>query len=196
MLQQSTHATSFAHHLLTWVHGLPKSRVSACLAVLGSMYMYMFEVTPAIAAVEPVITVVTTDYQVNPPTITINGRYFGSVTPSVTLDGATVVVVTYTQAQVTALLPANLSPGSYQLVLTNRVTDLQADVYKRQRHRTAPDGLLVEKRWRARRGVDRQLNGPRLQQVHRVGAAFIHLEHDLARQSGRAQHRSCLLYTS
>ena len=34
------------------------------------------------------------------------------------------------------------------------------------------------------------MNGPRLQQVHGIRAAFIHLEHDLARQSGRAQHRS------
>jgi hypothetical protein len=44
MLEQSTHATPFAHHLRTWVHGLGNSRVSACLAVLGSMYMYMFGV--------------------------------------------------------------------------------------------------------------------------------------------------------
>src|ERR1035438_6567772 len=58
------------------------------------------------------------------------------------------------------------------------------------RHRAAPDGLLVEECRRASGGVDRQLNGPCLQQVHRVGAAFIHLEHDLARQPRRAQHRS------
>ncbi len=101
-------------------------RAWACLAVLGSMYVNPFGGTPANAAVQPVITAVTTDYQVDPPTITIAGKYLGSVTPTVTLDGMPLVVVTYTSTQVTALLPANLAPGSYQLVLTNHTLQLQA----------------------------------------------------------------------
>src|ERR1017187_3856280 len=127
MLEQSTHATPFAHHLRTWVHGLGNSRVSACLAVLGSMYMYLFGVTPARAAVHlPVITAVTANYSTNEPTITIAGRYFGSITPTVTLDGVPLVITTYTQTSVTALLPANFSPGTYVLLLTNNVLQLAA----------------------------------------------------------------------
>ena len=126
MFDPTAHLTSFAHHLLTWAAWLRNSRVSACLAVLGGMYVYMCGGPPAQAAVEPVITAVTTDYQVNPPTLTIVGKYLGSVTPTVTLDGATLVVVTYTSTQVTALLPGNLTPGSYQLTLTNHTLQLQA----------------------------------------------------------------------
>src|ERR1019366_825476 len=126
MLEQSTHATPFAHHLRTWVHGLGNSRVSACLAVLGSMYMYMFGATPARAAVHlPVITAVTANYSINQPTITIAGGYFGTSAPGVTLNAAPLVVATYTSTSVTALLPANLSPGSYRVALTNSVTQLQ-----------------------------------------------------------------------
>jgi hypothetical protein len=125
MSDHTTHVTSIAYHLLQWVGWLRNSKVSACLAVLGSMYMYMFGAAPARAAVQPAITAVTTDYQVSPPTITITGRYFGTITPSVTLDGAPLVVVTYTQTQVTALLPASLNPGSYQVALTNNSLALQ-----------------------------------------------------------------------
>jgi hypothetical protein len=89
--------------------------------------MYTLGVTPAGAAVQPVITAVTTDYQVSPPTITISGKYFGGVTPTVTLDGTVLVVVTYTSSQVTALLPANLNPGSYQVSLTNHTLQLKTD---------------------------------------------------------------------
>ncbi|HXM42527.1 MAG TPA: hypothetical protein VN924_14835, partial [Bryobacteraceae bacterium] len=124
MLENSTYATSIAHHLLTWVHELRNSRISACMAVLGNMYM--FGVTPAVAAVHPFISSATTNLSIAEPTITITGGYFGSITPGVTLDGATLVVTTYTQTAVTALLPANIKPGSYQLVLTNFVLELQA----------------------------------------------------------------------
>src|ERR1700691_248197 len=124
MLENSTYATSIAHHLLTWVHELRNSRISACMAVLGNMYM--FGVTPAVAAVHPFISSATTNLSIAEPTITITVGYFGSITPGVTLDGATLVVTTYTQTAVTALLPANIKPGSYQLVLTNFVLELQA----------------------------------------------------------------------
>ena len=67
----------------------------------------------------PVISAVNTDYTVNPPTITIGGAYFGSITPTVSLDGDPLTIATYTATSVTALLPTNINPGSYQLVLTN-----------------------------------------------------------------------------
>ena len=94
------------------------------LTVLGGFCL--MGVLPVRAATHsPTITGVTTDFTVNPPTITINGAYFGSITPTVTLDGSPIVVATYTQSAVTALLPSNLAPGSYQLVLTNNVTALK-----------------------------------------------------------------------
>jgi len=100
-------------------------RSSAWLAVLGSLCMCIFAAAPAKAALPPVITGVTADYAISPATITITGRNFGSLTPTVTLDGATLVVSTYTSTSVTALLPANLAPGSYQLALTDNVTRFQ-----------------------------------------------------------------------
>ncbi|MGA2594228.1 MAG: carbohydrate-binding protein, partial [Bryobacteraceae bacterium] len=124
MSEQRTQATSFGHHLLTRVHGLRNSRVPVCLAVLAGMYT--FGVTTARAASLPVITSVTTDFAISQPTITIDGKYFGSITPGVNLDGVPLVVVTYTSTAVTALLPSNIGPGSYELVLTNRALDLQA----------------------------------------------------------------------
>jgi hypothetical protein len=127
MLEHSTHAASLAQGLFTLVRGLRHSRVSACLAVFGSMYTYLFGVAPATAAVHPVIASATTNFSITEPTITITGEYFGSITPGVTLDGASLVVTTYTQTAVTALLPANIKPGSYVLVLTNEVLDLQGD---------------------------------------------------------------------
>jgi hypothetical protein len=73
----------------------------------------------------PVISAVNTDYTVNPPTITIGGAYFGSITPTVSLDGDPLTIATYTATSVTALLPTNINPGSYQLVLTNNSTQAQ-----------------------------------------------------------------------
>ncbi len=99
------------------------NRIAACLAVLSGMYM--FGPAPVRAAVTPAITGVTTNFAVTPSTITIAGRYFGAVTPTVTLDGTVLVVATYTQTQVTALLPSNIDPGTYQLVLTNHSLDQQ-----------------------------------------------------------------------
>ena len=88
------------------------SRVSVCLAILGSPYMYGFGAAPARAATAaPVITSVTATLSINQPTITITGGNFGSVTPGVTLDGVPLVVEVYSATGVVAYLPANLSPG-------------------------------------------------------------------------------------
>ena len=105
---------------------LADSRVSVCLAILAGMYMYGFGTAPARAATAaPVITSVTANLSTNQPTITITGINFGSITPGVTLDGVPLVVEVYSATGVVAYLPANLNPGSYQLVLTDNATQLQ-----------------------------------------------------------------------
>ena len=100
------------------------SRVLNRLAVLGSMCICLLGVTPA-WAVEPVITSATADLAVNPPTITITGKYFGGIIPGVALDTVALVVVTHTTTSITALLPNNVSPGSYQLVVSNYTLNAQ-----------------------------------------------------------------------
>src|SRR5580698_608961 len=124
MLEQSTHATSIANHLLTWADWLRNNRVTGCLAILGSIYLCTFGAAPARAATKPVITSVTPELLTSPVSITITGKNFGNTMPAVTLDGATILVESYTSTVVTAELPANLNPGSYQLVLKDTVTDL------------------------------------------------------------------------
>ena len=79
------------------------SRALTGLAVLGGMYLCMLGVTPA-WAVEPVITSATADLAVNPPTITITGKYFGGILPGVALDTVALVVVSHTTTSITALL--------------------------------------------------------------------------------------------
>jgi hypothetical protein len=100
---------------------------SAGLALLGGICMYTFGAAPADAASEPVITAVTTDLLISPATITIAGSNLGSIAPSVTIDNVALVVTTHTATSVGALLPSNLSPGSYELVLivTNCYPQLQ-----------------------------------------------------------------------
>jgi hypothetical protein len=91
-----------------------KSKIAAYLSILGILGSL-----PVSAAKEPAITAVTTNYAVSPPTITITGISFGTIAPTVTIDNLPVTLVTYTQTAVTGLLPSNLAPGSYELVLTN-----------------------------------------------------------------------------
>jgi hypothetical protein len=91
-----------------------ESKIAAYLTILGILGSL-----PVNAAKEPAINAVTTDYAVSPPTITITGISFGTIAPTVTIDKLPVTLVTYTQTAVTGLLPSNLAPGSYELVLTN-----------------------------------------------------------------------------
>jgi len=101
-------------------------KVSACLTTLCAMHMYILGVTPASAATaSPAITSVTVSYSISPPTITITGKNFGTTTPGVTLDGIPLEIDLYTSTAVVAVLPSSLTPGSYQLVLTDSATALQ-----------------------------------------------------------------------
>src|SRR5580693_6422326 len=80
-------------------------------------------------------------------------------------------------------------PGSHRLGRRARAAH-RGDAGHPIRDCTTPDRLLIEECRRACRGVNRQLDGARLQQIDRVGAPFVHLEHHLASKPRRAQHRS------
>jgi len=96
------------------------SRAAAYLTILGVLGSW-----PAVAAIHtPVISEVTTNFSINQPTLTIDGNYFGTIAPHVTLSGLTLVVTTYATTAITALLPANIEAGSYMLVVTNNETTL------------------------------------------------------------------------
>lgn len=58
-----------------------------------------------------------------PNQIVIHGSGFGSIPPTVTLDGVTLGLVSYTDTVVVALLPddATAHPGTYRLSLTNNI---------------------------------------------------------------------------
>jgi len=108
-----------------WIHCLRDSKVVACLAILASLYI--LGGWPARAASHPpVIDSTTADYNTNPPSITIEGQGFGTITPGVTLNGITLTVTTYTPTAITAILPTNLGAGSYVLSVTNNSTALEA----------------------------------------------------------------------
>ncbi len=67
----------------------------------------------------PVITAVSESE--HPPQLTIMGSNFGTVQPSVTLNGLPVSVMSYTNTLVVVTLPASIesAPGTYLLSLTN-----------------------------------------------------------------------------
>ena len=58
-----------------------------------------------------------------PNQIVIRGSGFGSITPAVTLDGVPLVLISYTDTVVIALLPddAAAHPGTYRLAVTNNI---------------------------------------------------------------------------
>lgn len=56
-------------------------------------------------------------------------------------------------------------------------------------HRRPPDRPLVAEGMRPGRRVDHKMDRPRLQQVHRVGPAFVHFEHNPGGQPSRPQRR-------
>jgi collagen triple helix repeat protein/IPT/TIG domain-containing protein len=60
--------------------------------------------------------------------ITIGGSHFGSLKPSVTLDGLTLVVSSYSDTAVVAFLPNGVEPGTYRLALTNNSLQGNPDV--------------------------------------------------------------------
>jgi hypothetical protein len=84
--------------------------------------------TPAAA-----ISSTTTDLTATPQTITINGQNFGTAAPTVTLDGSTLSLASYTDTIIVAILPNHISPGSYALEVTtqakkNNVADFDATI--------------------------------------------------------------------
>lgn len=69
----------------------------------------------------PVIESTTADYSVLQNTITINGQYFGTGIPVVVINGISLQTISTTDTRVSAFLPLNLSPWSYELKLTNSI---------------------------------------------------------------------------
>lgn len=57
------------------------------------------------------------DFSVTPAQLAIMGLNLGTLKPLVTLDSIPLTVVAFTSTAVTALLPAGLPPGSYELTL-------------------------------------------------------------------------------
>lgn len=79
-------------------------------------------------AQNPIITSATTDSTTNPTQLTLNGRNFGLNQPAVRLQGTPLTLISYTDTQVVAQLPANLPPGSY-LVNLSRYQQLVAAAF-------------------------------------------------------------------
>src|SRR6266849_10288862 len=68
----------------------------------------------------PVITFTTTDFTTTPKQLAITGTNFGTLTtPIVTLNGFTLQVGTFTDTSIVAFLPANITPGTYLLQVSN-----------------------------------------------------------------------------
>jgi hypothetical protein len=80
--------------------------------------------TATAASTSPSILKVTTDSALT--TINITGSNFGFVTPTVTIGGKSVAVKGYSSNLVIGALPADLTAGSYSVVLTNNSTQTKA----------------------------------------------------------------------
>src|SRR5690349_10514236 len=68
-------------------------------------------------APELLTATVSTSTQVNH--ITINGTDFGTVPPTVTIDGIPLTLINNSDTSVMAFLPNGFAPGTYRLSLTN-----------------------------------------------------------------------------
>ncbi len=95
------------------------------MAVWALVVIVALPISPPVAAQAsstPLITSVTADYTVSPPTLTIKGAVLGSPgTTTVTLDQlGNLTLKSVTSTQVVASLPTNpaVAPGSYLLTLT------------------------------------------------------------------------------
>jgi hypothetical protein len=95
------------------------------MAVWALVVIVALPISPPVAAQAsstPLITSVTADYTVSPPTLTIKGALLGSPgTTTVTLDQlGNLTLRSVTSTQVVASLPTNpaVAPGSYLLTLT------------------------------------------------------------------------------
>ena len=71
------------------------------------------------AAPAPVITSAKVDYSTNRITIVGQGFSPSGATPAVTFNGVSIPVLTYSNLQVVAAVPAGLAPGAYRLSVTN-----------------------------------------------------------------------------
>ena len=76
-------------------------------------------VTAGTAFGQPVISSAAANFLVNPPVLTITGKNFGAVAPSVTLGGTPLTVQSFTPSMAVATLPTGTNSGSYQVVLVN-----------------------------------------------------------------------------
>src|SRR5262249_7738838 len=76
----------------------------------------------------PELSTATVITSTQPNQITIRGVNFGSVMPSITLDGLTLIVLTHTDTAVVAFLPTGFAPGTYRLSLTNNSLQGNPDV--------------------------------------------------------------------
>ncbi len=66
---------------------------------------------------KPIILAAIPDFSVTPAQLAIQGQNLGTAKPIVSLDAIPLSVVTFTSTAVTALLPAGLAEGTYQLTL-------------------------------------------------------------------------------
>jgi hypothetical protein len=96
------------------------------MAIWALVVIVALPISPPVAAQAsstPLITSVTADYTVSPPTLTIKGAVLGSPgTTTVTLDQlGNLTLKSVTSTQVVASLPTNpaVAPGSYLLTLTS-----------------------------------------------------------------------------
>ena len=80
----------------------------------------------ALAAAQQTVLPIIENVQENTPgtQLTISGTGFGTATPSVTMSGQSLSVVTSTDTTVTVALPASFHPGSYLLSVNNSQTHL------------------------------------------------------------------------
>ena len=93
---------------------------------LGAIVMAALAATPHVAQTTasraPNIDNVAVDSTVTPIRIAIAGETLGATMPVVTLDDRPLTVVTFGDRLVVAEVPADVSPGSYKLLLTNTTT--------------------------------------------------------------------------
>ena len=70
-------------------------------------------------AIPPLIESAAATFTTNPGQITIKGTAFGTLPPTVKVDGMVAPVFSHSATMVVCYLPTGITPGSYFLQLTN-----------------------------------------------------------------------------
>jgi hypothetical protein len=106
------------------------TRSPKCASIVVALAFFYFSARPGLGAQHnaPALSTATVTASTQPNQLTIRGIDFGVVLPTVMLDDLSLLVSSYTDTMVVAVLPVSVTPGTYRLSLINNSLQGNPDV--------------------------------------------------------------------